>query len=99
MLLQHFMLITAKAQRDKNDKPNIVPKLALGLSIDPLAQLGPRMVVKASMSSVLPSWVSSSQMRFTTVRLRFNDGRSRGVGLFKPGERAAKIPKLVESGC
>jgi hypothetical protein len=31
-----------------------------------------RIVVKASMRSVLPSWASSSQMRFTTLRLRFS---------------------------
>lgn len=26
----------------------------------------------------------------------FDDWRSRGVGLFKPGERAAKMPKFIK---
>jgi hypothetical protein len=27
----------------------------------------------------------------------FDDGGSRGVGFFEPGERAAKMPKLIKS--
>ena len=38
------------------------------------------------------------QMRFTTLRLEVcDDGGSRGVGS-QPGERAAKMPKLIRAG-
>ena len=58
-----------------------------------------RMVVKESMSSVLPSWVSSSQDASHHNPFKVcDDGRSRGVGVFEPGKRTAKMPHLIESG-
>ena len=29
----------------------------------------------------------------------FDDGRSRGVSFFEPGERPTKMPKLIKGGC